>query len=247
MPLLSLLLPLVLTGLLSLTGPLPPAGLTPLAGSAPATCNPAGDVVSPAGSLPGAAETLAQGRVHPDRSVRLALFSHVQEAAEARIEQNPHDLDARWWRVAALGLRIDHESPRQKVVLAGVVRREAEEILARDPDHPGGHHALGRLHSGVLRLNPVLRFVALRFFGEAELGNATWADAEGHMERARAAVPCALIHRYELSRSFAYQGKQVEALAELDALLALPDRAPHDPQVRELAEELRAQVARELR
>jgi len=247
MPLLSLLLPLVLAGLLSLTGPLPPAGLTPLAGLPPATCNPGGDVVSPAGSLPGAAETLAQGRVHPDRSVRLALFSHVQEAAEARIEQNPDDLDARWWRVAALGLRIDHESPRQKVVLAGVVRREAEEILARDPDHPGGHHALGRLHSGVLRLNPVLRFLALRLFGEAELGNATWADAEGHMERARAAVPCALLHRYELSRSFAYQGKQVEALAELDALLALPDRAPHDPQVRELAEELRAQVARELR
>ncbi|CAN5662459.1 hypothetical protein BH23GEM11_BH23GEM11_02930 [soil metagenome] len=230
------LLTFVLAGL-ALASPLPPLG----------ACEAGGGNSPPSGSLRAAPETLAQARRHPDRSVRLAMYLHVQEAAEARVAEDDGDLEARWWRVAAMGLRVDDESPRQKVVLAGAIRREADEILARDPDHPGGHHALGRLHSGVLRLNPVLRFFALRVFGEADLANAEWADAEHHMELARAAVPCALIHRFELSRSYAYQGKLQEALAELDALLALPDRAPQDPQVRELAGELRADVRDRMR
>jgi hypothetical protein len=244
--LLLVLLP-ALSGLLLLGGSAPaPVAAPSEATGVRVTCHPGGGDGAPSGVLRGAAEILAQGQLHPDRATRLARFTHVQEAADARIHEAPDDLDARWWRVAALGLRIDHESPRQKVILAGVVRREAEEILTRDADHPGGHHALGRLHSGVLRLNPVLRFLALRLFGEAELGNATWADAEVHMQRAKAAVPCALIHRYELSRSFAYQRKYEEALAELDALLALPDRAPQDPQVRSLALALRERVEKEL-
>jgi hypothetical protein len=212
----------------------------------PTFCDPGGGEGLPSGSLRGAPQLLADGRRHPDPATRVAFYSHVQEAAEARIARDPDDLEARWWRVAAMGLLVDEESARGKVRLAGAIRDEAEEILARDPDHPGGHHALGRLHSGVLRINPVLRFVALRLFGEGELGNATWEDAERHMKQARAAVPCALIHRWELSRSYAYQGKDEAALAELRALLALPDAAPQDPQVREMAQGLEGEVRRRL-
>jgi len=231
------------------TSMLPTLAALLLAGSALASsppslapCEAGGGPSPPSGTLATAPETLAQARRHPERATRLALYAHVQEAAEARVGTDPDDLEARWWRVAAMGLRVDDESARQKVVLAGAIQREADEILARDPDHPGGHHALGRLHSGVLRLNPVLRFFALRIFGEADLAGATWADAERHMKLARAAVPCALIHRYELARSYAYQGRDADALAELDALLALPDRAPQDPQVRELARDLRTSI-----
>jgi hypothetical protein len=206
-------------------------------------CDAGGGEGLPSGTLREAPGLIAQGLREPRIPARLAIFEHVQERAEARIARNPDDLEARWWRVATLGLRVDSESPRQKVVLAGEIRREADEILARDPDHPGGHHALGRLHSGVLRLNPVLRFLALRIFGAAELGNATWEEAEYHMLRARIAVPCALIHRFELARIYAHQGRDAEAARELDALLALPDRAPQDDLVRERALELRAQVS----
>lgn len=207
-------------------------------------CDPGGGTASPSGSLRTAPEILAQGRRHPDRSVRIALYTRVRETAEARIEADAEDLEARWWRVAAMGLLVDDGGARQQVVLAGEIRREAIEILSRDPTHPGGHHALGRLHSGVVRLNPVLRFFALRLFGEAELQEATWEAAEEHMNRAKAAVPCALVHRWELSRSYAYQRKDAEALDELDALLALPDRAPHDPEIRAMAERLRSEVQR---
>lgn len=217
--------------------------LTLVLAAAIAGCEPSGNDARPAGTLAAAAETLARGRGEPRRASRLALYTHVQEAAEARIATDPDDVEARWWRVAAMGLRVDDESARQKVVLAGEIRRDAEEILARDPGHPGAHMALGRLHSGVLRLNPVLRFFALRLFGEAELGNASWDDAEWHLRTAKTAVPCALIHRWELARVLAYQGRNAEALDELDALLALPDLAPQDPFVRELAVELRGRVA----
>ncbi len=205
-------------------------------------CDPGGGEGLPSGTLRSAPQLLADGRLEPDRARRVAFYTHVREAAEARIADDPDDLEARWWRVAAMGLLVDEESARGKVQLAGAIRDEAEAMLALDPDHPGAHHALGRLHSGVLRINPVLRFIALRLFGEGELADATWADAEGHMQRAKAAVPCALIHRWELSRSYAYQGRNEAALRELDALLALPDAAPHDPYIRGRAETLRDEI-----
>jgi hypothetical protein len=232
-------LPLLLAVAFLAPGPDP----VPLPPGAAWSCDPAGGDVRPAGSLAAAPETLALARRDPDRSTRLAIYRHVQEAAEARLAADADDIEARWWRVAAMGLRADDESARQKVVLAGEIRRDADEILARDPGHAGAHMALGRLHSGVLRLNPVLRFFALRLFGEADLGNASWDDAERHLRTAKETVPCALIHRWELARVLAYQGRDAEALDELDALLALPDTSPQDPLVRELAEELRARVA----
>jgi hypothetical protein len=215
---------------------------TLLAPAPDATCDPGGGEVRPSGTLAMAAETLARGRRHEDPQARRALYLHVQDAAEARIAADPDDLEARWWRVAAMGLLVDEVGARRKVELAGEIRREALTMLDQDPSHPGAHMALGRLHSGVLRLNPVLRFFALRLFGEAEVGEASWDDAERHLLRARDAVPCALIHRYELARVYAYQGRDTEALAELAAIDRLPDAAPQDPEVRELAAELEARI-----
>lgn len=221
-------------------------GFGPAAGIGldPRFCHPAGGEAPPAGALQGAAQLLADGRLQPERASRMAYFNRVRQAAEARIAEDPGDLEARWWRIAAMGLLVDEEGARGKVQLAGAIRDEAEVLLAKDPEHPGAHHALGRLHSGVVRLNPILRFFALRLFGEGELARASWAEAEHHLIRARDAVPCSLIHRWELSRSYAYQGKNEAALSELEALLALPDRAPQDPEVREMAEALREEVRR---
>lgn len=175
---------------------------------------------------------LARGRGHPDRPVRVALYREVESLAEARLALDPHDIEARWWRVAAVGLRLDEEGPREKIRLARFIHGEAEWILERDPHHPGAHHALGRLHAGILRLNPVLRFFALRMVGEEELRHARWEDAERHLRAAIAAEPCLLHHRYELARILEDQGRRAEALEERRKLLALPDLDPMDPVVR---------------
>jgi hypothetical protein len=205
-----------------------------------AACNPSGGPDVPPGALANAPALLAQAWQATQNPARLAQFEEVQRLAEAEIARNPRNLEARWWRVAALGHRIDHESPRQKVILAGAVNEEARAMLAVDPSHPGAHHALGRLNAGILRLNRVLRFFALRIFGQGELDQASWEVAEGHMRLAQEAVPCALLHRFELARILADQGRAREARAELQTLLALPDRIPHDPVIREQAQTLLA-------
>jgi hypothetical protein len=197
-----------------------------------AACNPSGGADVPPGTLANAPALLAEAWQATDPTRRLTQFEAVQRLAEAEIAREPLDLEARWWRVAALGHRIDHESPRQKVILAGAVNEEARAMLAIDPDHPGAHHALGRLNAGILRLNRVLRFFALRIFGQGELDQASWEVAEAHLRTARDAVPCALLHRFELARVLADQGRSREARAELETLLALPDRIPHDPVIR---------------
>jgi hypothetical protein len=201
-------------------------------------CNPSGGPDIPPGALANAPTLLAEAWQAPNNQARLVQFEAVQRLAEGEIARNPRNLEARWWRVAALGHRIDHESPRQKVMLAGLVNEEARAILEVNPSHPGAHHALGRLNAGILRLNRVLRFFALRIFGQGELDQASWELAEGHMRMARDAVPCALLHRFELARILADQGRTREARAELETLLALPDRIPHDPVIREQAQTL---------
>jgi hypothetical protein len=216
-----------------------PRAAAPAGAAASTTCNPSGGPEVPPGALAVAPTLLSEAWMAPNNALRLAQFEAVQRTAEEAIARNPRDLEARWWRVAALGHRIDHESPRQKVLLAGEVNEEARVMLAIDPDHPGAHHALGRLNAGILRLNRVLRFFALRIFGQGELDRASWEIAEDHMRTARDAVPCALLHRFELARMLADQGRTAEARAELDALLALPDRIPHDPILREQARGLR--------
>lgn len=207
-----------------------------------AACNPSGGPDIPPGRLADAPALLAQAWQADENRERLNQFEKVQAMAEDEIARNPANLEARWWRVAALGHRIDHESARQKVILAGAVNEEARAMLALDPDHAGAHHALGRLGAGILRLNRVLRFFALRIFGQGELDQASWEMAEGHMRTAVDAVPCALLHRFELARILADQGRTHEARAELEILLALPDQIPHDPVIRTQAQSLLASL-----
>jgi tetratricopeptide (TPR) repeat protein len=194
------------------------------------------------GDLGTAERILAQARGHEDPDVRVQLYDMVESRARAALEEDPSDIDARWWLVATLGLRADEESARRKIQLAGEVHEEAERILEVDPDHPGAHHAVARLHAGILRLNRVVRYVALRLVGEETLREADWEGAEWHIQRAIEQEPDILIHRYERVRMLQTQGRLDEAREELENLFSLPDTAPMDPVVRSRAERLRSEL-----
>jgi len=186
----------------------------------------------PGGDLSAAPHLLAEARAHPDPEARVGLYGNVEALAGARLELEPEDVEARWWRLAAWGLLVDDSSSRGKIRLARAIHQEARWILERDPHHPGAHHAMGRLHAGVLRLNGVLRFLALRLAGEKELRGATWEGAEWHLREAIRGEPHLLVHRYELAGIYQDQGRTDDTLREVEALLALPDSDPMDPVVR---------------
>lgn len=196
----------------------------------------------PTPELGSAEQILAQARGHHDSQVRRDLYELVEERAVRVLEADPDDLDARWWLIAARGLRVDEESARTRVRLAREVHEDAERILAVDSLHPGAHHALARIHAGIMRLNPVVRFVAVRLVGESTLREASWEDAEWHIAQASSREPDALVHHFERARMLQSQARHDEAHEVLDTLLALPDRRPMDPVVRERALQLRKEL-----
>lgn len=181
---------------------------------------------------------LAHARGHESSSVRRAIYLEVESLADARLADDPDDLEARWWRIAAMGLRIDEESHKAQIALAREIHQEARWILDREPHHGGAHHAMGRLHAGVLRVHPVARFLVLRLVGEDELRGANWEGAAEHLRQAVASEPCLLTHRFELVRVLLDAGRVDEARAELAAMLTLEDHVPLDPVVRQRALEL---------
>ncbi len=196
----------------------------------------------PAGDLSSAEQILAQARAHDDPEVRRQLYELVEDRATRALEADPDDLEARWWRIAAKGLRVDDVSPRTKIRLAGEVHEDATRILATDSLHPGAHHAMARIHAGIMRLNPVVRYIAVRLVGESTLRQAAWEDAEWHIARAMEGEPDALVHRYELVRMLQSQRRYDEAEAVIATLLALPDHRPMDPVVRDRALSLREEL-----
>lgn len=210
----------------------------PLRPAAALACTANSGLPHPSGSLRHAPFLLAQGRGHTNPQARVDLYLEVEALADERLAADPEDLEARWWRIAAMGLRVDEESARGKIGLAREIHGEARWILEREPDHAGGHHAMGRLHAGVLRVNRVVRFLALRLVGEAELRDASWEGAVDHLRRAVEAEPCFLSHRFELARALMDQGREEEARGELALMLALEDRNPMDPVVRRTALDL---------
>ena len=178
---------------------------------------------------------LAEARAHSDQDERIRLFEKVEALANQRLEEDPDDMDARWWRVAVWGLRVDEESARGMVRYARAAYEDAQWILERDPDHPGAHHVMGRLHAGILRVNRVVRFFASRLVGDDALRNASWDSAEYHLRRAVAGEPHALYHRIELILVLEDRGQEDEARAEYRAMMAMGDTDPMDPVVRERA------------
>jgi tetratricopeptide (TPR) repeat protein len=228
-------MPLTLLSILLLIAPFPgeggPNGSAGL-GPEPLPICRAGEGGSLSEPWDGVLHLLADGRSASSGEARMARYREAEAVAEDRLARDPEDVDARWWRLASWGLQVDESSARGKIRLARRIHGEAEWLLERDPHHPGAHHAMGRLHAGILRLNPVLRFFALRAVGEEELRGASWEGAEEHLRRAIQAEPCTLHHRYELARVLQDQGKETQARQEVELLLALVDRDPMDPVIR---------------
>ncbi|TVP77478.1 MAG: hypothetical protein EA352_03560 [Gemmatimonadales bacterium] len=185
--------------------------------------------------LDNADRILAQARGHDNSEVRLSLYRSVEEEARAALEADPDDHEARWMLLATLGLLVDEVGAREKVQAAREVHEHAQVLLEHDARHAGAHHAMGRLNAGILRLNRVVRFVALRLVGEDTLSEASWDDAEEHLRIAMEEEPDVLVHRLELARAFETQGRHDEMLELLEGIVVADATVPMDPVVQERA------------
>lgn len=165
----------------------------------------------------------------------LAAFILAVDTAEALVRAVPGDAHAHYLYAVALGQRLELTGIREKVRLGAMTRAEAELALELDPDHPGAHHVLGRLHAGTMRMNPVSRFLARRVLGAEALEGASWERAEHHLIRAHELEPDNPRHTLELGVLYIDTDRPDEALEALRLAAEAPRRTPIDDQLVERA------------
>jgi tetratricopeptide (TPR) repeat protein len=144
-----------------------------------------------------------------------------------------------WFHLGrALGRRALSVGVRDRVRFGVEVRDAAQRALAISPDHPGALHVLGMWHAEVKRLNGFELFFARNFLGGRILGEAIWADAVAHLERAAAIDPDRLSHHLDLAGIYVDVGEKEKARASYQRVLDATTRTDvNDPLYKRQAEE----------
>ncbi len=161
-----------------------------------------------------------------------------EEYGRRAVALDPTDTTARYWLLAAIGRRSLHVPPRETIGAARDTYEGVSELLALDPDHPGGHLILGKFHMEVMHLSAFKRFLA-RLFGAGEgLRSASWESAEEHLKRAIELDPDAILHHLELGRMYMWTDRPAEARTRLLLAMEIPVDDPMDLVSRREAQEL---------
>jgi hypothetical protein len=152
------------------------------------------------------------------------------------------------WPAFALGLVLGKTALtrgiKQRVRLAVEVRQLALRALAADSTHDGAHHLLGRWHAEVRRLSGLERLIAKAILGGGVFGQASWAEARTHLERAAALDSTRIFHRLDLAK-VCYDLEDFDcAAAELRQVAELPERVSMDARYKQEAAELLTRLGR---
>ena len=169
------------------------------------------------------------GLVGGDAATRLHWLRTADAQGAELLRRAPDDPDAMAWAAAARGRRAMAEDGARMVVrLAQDVWAITGDLLAVAPDHPLGNLVRGKLHYEAMRLSRPKRFFARVFLGFDLAGDASWAGAQAHMEKALAGDPGMIFFYLDLGDTYRAQGKLDQAEATYRRGLARPDSLPVD-------------------
>jgi Flp pilus assembly protein TadD len=172
-------------------------------------------------------------------------LGHLREAewwAREAMRLRPDDPEGHYHLAVSLGLQTELVGARKKVALAVEIQNAVETVLEMNPRHAGGHHVLGRLHRGVMRLSWFTRFVAAKLLGAKTLENASWEKAEYHLRTAEELQPETLVHHLELGLLFRDTGREARAEEEMKHVLDGPALLPVDGTFQDRAREVLAKL-----
>jgi tetratricopeptide (TPR) repeat protein len=119
-----------------------------------------------------------------------------------------------------------YSDTRDKIEYSRLIKEEAEQALALDPNYHWAHHVLGRWHYEVASLGSATRFFVGLVYGG--LPAASTAEGVRHLERAVELSPQTLIHHLELGFAYLEANREAEARTAFERGLALPSKEKHD-------------------
>ncbi|MGE0157887.1 MAG: hypothetical protein AB7T31_00670 [Gemmatimonadales bacterium] len=176
-----------------------------------------------------------------DGDDRKALLREAEKQARAAVVELD-DVGRRYALAIVLGLRANAEGGKTKVQAAAALSDELDVILAREPDHAGARHMLGRLHAGIRRMGRITRWLATNIMGGEALSRATWQSAEENLTFAEQRAPGVLDHHLQLALLYRDTGRPELAAREVQHVLELEPRNVLDQAVREEALRVRSEL-----
>lgn len=174
---------------------------------------------------------------------RDSLYARAERLARRAVAIDSVAVDGNFALAMALGRAALTRSRRERLAYALDIHAAAARALTAQPRHDGAHHVMGLWHAEVMRVSGFNRFMARNLLGASLLGQASWARAIEHLERAVALDPTRIYHRLDLARVYVNRRRYRDARAQLLAIHDLPDRVRLDSRYREEARALLAAIA----
>jgi tetratricopeptide (TPR) repeat protein len=174
---------------------------------------------------------------------RDSLYARAVRWGRRAVAADSAGVDGNFALAMALGREALTRGRREQLESAADIHAAATRALRADPRHDGAHHVLGLWNAQVMRTSGFNRFMARNVLGAKVLGEASWARAVEHLERAVELDPTRIYHRLDLARIYADRKRWLDARAQLAVIDSLPDRGRLDPRYREEAAAVRERIA----
>lgn len=169
-----------------------------------------------------AREAVDVGLYAQDEDERNKLYSAAEQYAHRAVDANPKDAEGHFQLARALGRKALTLGKKDQVKYAGDVRTQALEALAINPNDAGALHVMGMWNYNVLRLNGLVRFLAIRVLGGKTFESAKWEDAQKFMESSASLDPKVLVHHLDLARVYAARENKEKAREQYEIVIKGP-------------------------
>jgi tetratricopeptide (TPR) repeat protein len=183
-------------------------------------------------------ESVNLGMLNVDPTARKTRYAQAEGYARRARAANPAGVEGAEWLAIALGRTALDQGVRSRVRFAEEIRTTALEALALDSTNAGAHHVLGEWHAEIRRLSGVERWMARKLLGGDSFDQASWSEAEAHLQRAVDLDPAGLIHHLGLAQIYLDTDRPGLARVQLRQVLALPSVEPVDPLHKQTAQVL---------
>ena len=174
---------------------------------------------------------------------RDSLYVRAERDARRAVTADSLGADGHFLLARAIGQTALTKGKKERIRLAGEIRREALRAIALDPRHDGAYHVLGRWNAEVMSLSGLSRFFARSYPGGDVFRQASWDAAISNLQHAVQLDSTRITHRLDLARVYVDRKRYTDARSQLDAVETLPVRDFDDPRLKQDAAALLQKIA----
>lgn len=175
-----------------------------------------------------------------DEEKKENLYENSLTYARKAVEADPQSADAHLWVAIAAGKVALQRGGKEKVEMSREVKEEAMRAVELDPNNDSAYHVLARWHFEVATLSWVLKTAAKVVYGG--MPEASLEESVRYFQKAVEISPDWINHRLQLAKVYIEQGNEEKARTQLRKVLELPEDDVEDPQHKEEARELLAEL-----